>query len=567
MGATTEGGQEHAAKTAHVPTLADVEALRREIERLKALAGPHLEILEAILNHSPHGIMVCDASGKLILQNRAAEQIWAGSASVEDVTGWGQYRAFHGDGRPFAAADWSMARCLRSGETIPYEELRVQRFDGSRAMLLGSCAPIRDVGGAITGALSMFADITELRQSQTEATLLLGLAERTAAATSVQAVFDAGLDSACAALVVPRAAILLFDADGVMRFKAWRGLSETYRAAVDGHSPWRPEQKDPAPVVVGDVTKEPSLAAFGSTFLDERIGALAFFPLAYEGRLLGKLMTYSEPVRELSPREVRLAMALSGHVASCVVRQQAVEREREATARLEAGMRAREQILSVVSHDLRTPLGGILTAADLLDRLHIESPTGERVRRSIDSIRRLTTRMSRLISDLMDFASIEGGLFSVDRIDTSPEDIVSATLEAFLAPAAEREIEIDARVASECPRLHADEERVVQALTNIVSNAVGVTPRGGRITLVADCTTQHVRFSVTDTGPGIHADELPHLFERYWRSPRAAYKGTGLGLPIAKAIIEAHGGTIWAESEPGRGSTFHFDLPASPRVS
>ena len=566
MGATTEGGLEHAANAAHVPTLADVEALRREIERLKALAGPHLEILEAILNHSPHGIIVCDASGKLILQNRAAEQIWAGSATVEDVTGWGQYRAFHADGRPFAAADWSMARCLRSGETIPYEELRIQRFDGSRAMLLGSCAPIRDVGGTITGALSVFADITELRQSQTEATLLLGLAERTAAATSVQAVFDAALDSACAALVVPRAAILLFDADGVMRFKAWRGLSETYRAAVDGHSPWRPEQRDPAPVVVGDVAKEPSLAAFGSTFADEKIGALAFFPLAYEGRLLGKLMTYSEPVRELSAREVRVAMALSSHVASAVVRQQAVEREREATARLEAGMRAREQILSVVSHDLRTPLGGILTAADLLERLHIESPTAERVRRSIDSIRRLTTRMSRLISDLMDFASIEGGHFSVDRIDTSPEDIVSATLEAFLAQAAEREIAIDARVASECPRLHADEERVVQALTNIVSNAVGVTPRGGRITLVADCTAQHVRFSVTDTGPGIHSEELPHLFERYWRSPRAAYKGTGLGLPIAKAIIEAHGGRIWAESEPGRGSTFHFDLPASPRV-
>ena len=566
MGSAGED-REHVAAAAHVPTLADVESLRREIERLKALAGPHLEILEAILNHSPHGIIVCDANGKLILQNRAAEQIWAGSATVEDVTGWGQYRAFHVDGQPFAAADWSMARCLRTGETIPYEELRIQRFDGTRAMLLGSCAPIRDLGGAITGALSVFADITELRQSQTEATLLLGLAERTGAATSVQAVFDAALDSMCAALVVPRAAILLFDADGVMRFKAWRGLSETYRAAVDGHSPWRPEQKNPAPVIVADVTKEPSLAAFGTTFSDERIGALAFFPLAYEGKLLGKLMTYSEPVRELSAREVRLAMALSTHVASSVVRQQAVEREREATQRLEAGMRAREQILSVVSHDLRTPLAGILTATDLLERLHIEAPTGERVRRSVDSIRRLTTRMARLISDLMDFASIEGGHFSVERVDTSPEDIVSATLEAFLAQAAEREIAIDARVARECPRLHADEERVVQALTNIVANAVGVTPRGGRITLVADCTTQHVRFSVTDTGPGIHAEELPRVFERYWRSPRAAYKGTGLGLPIAKAIVEAHGGRIWAESELGRGTTFHFDLPASPRVS
>ena len=566
MGATSEGERDYVANTARVPTLAEIEALRREIERLKALGGPHLEILEAILHHSPHGIIVCDATGKLILQNRAAEQIWAGSATVEDAAGWGQYRAFHADGRAFVAADWSMTRCLRNGETIPYEELRIQRFDGTRALLLGSCAPIRDVGGAITGALSVFADITELRQSQTEAALLLALAERTASAANVQAVYDAALDATCAALVVPRAAVLLFDADGVMRFKAWRGLSDAYRAAVDGHSPWRPEQRDPAPVVVGDVRSEPSLAAFGPAFEAEGIGALAFFPLAHEGRLLGKLMAYSESPRELSAREVRLAMALSTHVANSVVRQQAVAREREATRRLEAGMRAREQILSVVSHDLRTPLGGILTATELLDRLPLEAPMGDRVRRSVDSIRRLTTRMSRLISDLMDFASIEAGHFSIDRIDTKPEDIVSATLEAFLAPAAEREIEIDARVTNDCPPMHADEERVVQALTNIVANAVSVTPRGGRITLVADCTTCSVRFSVADTGPGIHVDELPRLFDRYWRSPLAAYKGTGLGLPIAKAIVEAHGGRIWAESELGRGSTFHFELPALPRI-
>ncbi|MBV8762487.1 MAG: HAMP domain-containing histidine kinase [Deltaproteobacteria bacterium] len=419
---------------------------------------------------------------------------------------------------------------------------------------------------ALTDVESLRADVSELRQAQTEAALLLALAERTANAATLQDVFDAALDATCAALMVPRAAILLFDDDGVMRFKAWRGLSETYRAAVDGHSPWRPEQSDPAPVIVGDVTQEPSLAAFSGTFAAERIGALAFFPLAYEGRLLGKVMAYSEPVRELSSREVRLAMAVSTHVAMSVVRQQAVAREREATRRLEAGVRAREEILSIVSHDLRTPLSGILTATELLERLHIEPPMGERVRRSVDSIRRLTARMSRLINDLMDFASIENGHFSIDPIDTSPEDIVSGTLEAFLAQAAEREIAIDARVASECPRLHADEERVVQALTNLVANAVSVTPRGGRIALVADCTAQSVRFSVADTGPGIHADELPHLFERYWRSPSAAYKGTGLGLPIAKAIVDAHGGRIWAESAPGRGSTFHFELPASARV-
>jgi PAS domain S-box-containing protein len=151
------------AATAPIPEQ-EVEALRREVERLRALAYADRGLLEAVISHSPHGIIVCDARGKIYLQNRASERIWAGSATTDTVDGWGQYRAFHPDGRPYAAGDWSMARSLSGGEIIDAEEVHFQRFDGTHGILLGSAAPVFGPDGAITGAISTFADITRFKQ-------------------------------------------------------------------------------------------------------------------------------------------------------------------------------------------------------------------------------------------------------------------------------------------------------------------------------------------------------------------------------------------------------------------
>jgi PAS domain S-box-containing protein len=142
----------------------DVEALRREVERLRALAYADRGLLEAVLGHIPHGILVSDPHGKITLQNRASERIWAGSATADTVQGWGQYRAFHPDGSPYDAGDWSMARSLSTGEIIDAEEVHFQRFDGTHGVLLGSAAPIFGPDGAITGAISTFADITRFKQ-------------------------------------------------------------------------------------------------------------------------------------------------------------------------------------------------------------------------------------------------------------------------------------------------------------------------------------------------------------------------------------------------------------------
>jgi PAS domain S-box-containing protein len=142
----------------------ELEALRRENERLRLGAARDRSILETVLDQTPHGVIMCDADGRLVLQNRAAERIWAGSASAESVAEWGQYRAFHPDGTPYRGEDWAMARCLESREVVDAEESHIQRFDDSYGWLLGSSAPLLGEGGELLGAVSVFADITRFKQ-------------------------------------------------------------------------------------------------------------------------------------------------------------------------------------------------------------------------------------------------------------------------------------------------------------------------------------------------------------------------------------------------------------------
>ncbi|MGK3966958.1 ATP-binding protein [Sorangium sp. So ce118] len=172
---------------ASVPPIdTEIEALRREVERLRAITRHERGLLDALLSESPHGIIVSDAQGKLILQNRASERIWAGSSTAENVEGWGRYRAFHPDGRPFAAEDWSMARCLTRRETVPAEELHFQRFDGTHGMMLGSCAPLLSPEGELLGAVSVFADITQFKQLEADLNV-----SRTKFSTTLKSIGDA----------------------------------------------------------------------------------------------------------------------------------------------------------------------------------------------------------------------------------------------------------------------------------------------------------------------------------------------------------------------------------------
>jgi signal transduction histidine kinase len=236
-------------------------------------------------------------------------------------------------------------------------------------------------------------------------------------------------------------------------------------------------------------------------------------------------------------------------------------------ARADEGIATRDEFLGMVSHDLRTLLGGIALQAALLKRGSAEHEEGRKSVQAAEKIQRFTARMNRLIGDLVDVASIEDG-----RIRVAPElkdatALVQESFEVFLPEASAHGILLSVEMRGDTLMAKFDHERILQVLANLLSNAIKFTPAGGSISLLVEPVGQDVRFSVTDTGPGVPSHQLEAVFERFWQARREDRRGLGLGLYISRGIIEAHGGRIWAESQPGKGSTFSFTLPGASASS
>jgi signal transduction histidine kinase len=224
--------------------------------------------------------------------------------------------------------------------------------------------------------------------------------------------------------------------------------------------------------------------------------------------------------------------------------------------------RLREQVLAVVSHDLRSPIATISAAAHMLARRR-DPPERAAKRDWLAAIRHAAERAEHLIRDLLDFDMIDSGRLSIARDACEPQPLVDEIVESSRALAEEQGRRFEAEVAEELPRLHCDRFRVIQAIMNITGNALKFTPRGGRVALRVSGDASAMQIEVEDTGPGISEEDLPHLFDRYWKTAREGAEGAGLGLAIARGIVDAHRGRISVSSEPGHGSRFTITLPSA----
>lgn len=228
----------------------------------------------------------------------------------------------------------------------------------------------------------------------------------------------------------------------------------------------------------------------------------------------------------------------------------------------ERATQARDETLAVVAHELRDPLHTI--AVGLETMLKLQSPSDERAARQLVVMQRAVRRMNRLILDLLDVTRIEAGTFALAQEHVQVQPLLNEVLELFEGPTRQRSISLTFHAPQGVPCVIGERDRLLRVLSNLVSNAVKFTPPHGRISVSARLQEDALHFSVEDTGPGIPSESLPQLFERFWQADRTGRVGIGLGLPIAKSIVEAHGGQIWAESAPGRGTTFHFTVPCAP---
>lgn len=279
--------------------------------------------------------------------------------------------------------------------------------------------------------------------------------------------------------------------------------------------------------------------------------SMVFMPLVSRGQTIGIVSAVSTEAKPFTTDDLPLFTELARRASLSIDNARLYLESQQA-------VRAREEVLAIVSHDLRNPLNAVTLGASLLQ---MSETLSDDDREQVDTIVLSAKRMSRLIEDLLDITRLEGGKrlpIQPERVE--PRELLDETHELFKAQAASQSVTLQFH-AENVPPVHADRHRVMQVLSNLIGNALKFTPAGGIITARAERRDSVVQFLVADTGPGIPKENLADVFSPYWQAKRAERLGAGLGLPIAKGVVESHGGKIWVESEPGHGTRFYFTLP------
>jgi PAS domain S-box-containing protein len=241
-------------------------------------------------------------------------------------------------------------------------------------------------------------------------------------------------------------------------------------------------------------------------------------------------------------------------------RETVLEREHAARTEAEKATRVRDEVLAIVAHDLRNPLNTILGAASMLA---LTAEEGKR-QRQLKIIERAAWGMERLVADLLDIARIESGTFAIRQTPVETRALIQEAVDQCEAQGAARKIALRPDIADGVNPVFGDRDRLLQVLSNLLGNALKFSDVDGTVSVRVINSPGGVQISVKDSGRGIPPEDLPHVFDRFWQANDSLRTGAGLGLAISKAIVEAHGGKIWAASRVGRGTTFHVEIPAPP---
>lgn len=313
-----------------------------------------------------------------------------------------------------------------------------------------------------------------------------------------------------------------------------------------------------------------------STLLDENIDAalrqllasraddqMLAVPVVAGGVVDGVLAAHWRSPRRPRPDDEFLLSAMADQTAIALAHAVSYQRlyrsERDARQTAEHAVRTRDEFLAMVSHDLRNPLGTISMSSSMLSR-QLSRQDLESAQRQAERIQRSVDQMLRLVDDLLDVAKMAAGTFSIERLPHDAVVLAREGLDPFVLAARERSLELRIDLPPQPVPVACDRQRVLQVLSNLLGNALKFTPASGTVGLRLERRSGEAVFSVTDTGPGIPEEELRHVFDRFWRANRRDQGGAGLGLFIARSLVEAHGGRIWAESVAGAGSVFCFAL-------
>lgn len=534
-----------------------------------------------ILQSAEEGIYGIDCEGRCTFANPAAERTLGYPAG--GLLGRPMHALVHHhrpDGTPYPEDDCPMARALRTGREVHVDTEVFWRADGTGLPVDYGCAPLRGDDGRVRGAVVTFNDISARVAAAADQRFLVEATGVLVSSLDYEQTLAAVLQ-----LAVPRLADWCFvdlrqsDDDTFRRLAVAHAAGEKAelagrlerccpplaeaahgpaRVAATGQPEWFTEPPDDLiPALAGTDDDRTVMRE-----LDVR--SYLCVPLTARGRTLGALTCIlAESGRHYTAADLALAAELATRAAL------AVDNARLHAAS-EQAVRARDEVVAVVSHDLKNPLSTIQLSADFMLEIVPDTPDRATERQQFQVIRRSAARATRLIGDLLDVARLEAGKLPVDPTPQPAAALLGETVEALRPQADAKPLTLRCELPDALPAVLADHERTLQVLVNLAGNAVKFTPAGGEVVLRAALVPGDapdagaaVRFAVTDTGPGIPPDEQAHLFDRFWQARRTAKLGTGLGLVIAKGIVEAHGGRVWVESAVGKGTTFYFTLPAA----
>ncbi len=544
---------------------ADAEARRAAAEVREAHTEAERSWLKTVLDRMPAGVIIGEApSGKLLLANREAEQVWQRPIALGAGTEYREYRGFHPeDGRPYEPEEWPLARSIASGEIVTEEEIDYLRSDGTRGTMLVSSAPIESPDRRIVSGIATFHDITQRKQVERVQRFL----------AEASAILAASLDYRITVAAVVRLAVpVLGDVcfldeigeDGEIRRlevvfadPKLRDLADRVRLLAPRPGSQSPQAKvleSGKPLLLAELADSDlqDTPEGGEMLRAAGLRSMIVVPLLARGQNLGAL-TFATAASgpHYSSLDLAFAEEIAHRAALAIDNARLYQHATSAT-------RTRDELIAAVSHDLKNPLATIVTTAELLARS--EAPDEKR-RRWVESLRKSADAMKHLIEDLLDIARIEAGRLTIEEQRCAVGALLAEALDLMQPLAQQKRLRIERQVPAQEVYVRCDRPRVLRVLSNLIGNSIKFTSEGGAITIRAELADREVRFSVTDTGSGIAADEVPHIFERFWQARKTARLGAGLGLAIAKGIVEAHGGQIWAQSGAGKGSTFFFTLP------
>ncbi len=535
------------------------ESLRRSERQSRdaaASTNARAHELDAVFEAIPDGVWV--GRGRRILQVNAAAVDMLGAASAEDLTG--ELRELvtrfnlrsTDSGHPLQPEDLPFARAL--GGERARDEVIARRLDtGEDRVLRTSAAPVRGDGGVV-GAVIVTADVTSVRESARQ------LAEAADAVSVART----------------RLAEVVANVPGVV-WEAW-GKPDAATQQIDFVSSYVVTLLDYEPAawtstanfwlgIVHPDDRDRAAREAAAIFESGAPGRSEFRWIARDGRVVWveshSTVIADDDGRPLGMRGVTLDITARKRLEA--ERAELLAREQEARAAAVAANRLKDDFLATLSHELRTPLNAIVGYARMLRTGAIDA---DRQPKAFEIVERNAASLAQMVEEVLDVSRVTSGRI---RLNVEPIDLVRIIEDAVatVRPSADAKgVTIDAALAPDAARIEGDGDRLQQVIWNLLTNSVRFTPAGGGISVVLAKADQHVRIVVRDSGAGIEASFLPHVFERFRQGdsrPSREYGGLGLGLAIARDLVELHGGTIEAESEGrGLGATLTVTLPLTP---